>query len=150
MGFIVTWASDTWLSLGERRTPGASPVEHVVADAAGATWAPAAGDRSRTPLQDTPHRRRPLAVLATCLALLASCASCASSCQCGRSGATGHDEGALAQQKDVDLDIARARAIAERRAPLPDRSETLAMVESIQARAVREGDGPRAQALYAL
>jgi N-acetylmuramoyl-L-alanine amidase len=45
-------------------------------------------------------------------------------------------------------ELARARALAESHAPLPERVEALAIAESIERRAVREGAGPRAVALH--
>lgn len=69
---------------------------------------------------------------------------------CGRRGEASGASGREDATPQEDADVARARAVVERRAPLPDRVETLAMIESIQARAVHEGSGPRGQVLYAL
>jgi N-acetylmuramoyl-L-alanine amidase len=44
--------------------------------------------------------------------------------------------------------VARARALADPRAPLPDRAEALALAQSVEARAVREGAGVRAVELH--
>jgi N-acetylmuramoyl-L-alanine amidase len=46
-------------------------------------------------------------------------------------------------------DVARARAITEAPAPLPPRTDVLALAGSIEDRAAREGAGPRATALHA-
>jgi N-acetylmuramoyl-L-alanine amidase len=47
-------------------------------------------------------------------------------------------------------DLPRARALAEGRATLPSRAEALALAESIEALALREGAGARAVALHAV
>jgi N-acetylmuramoyl-L-alanine amidase len=53
-------------------------------------------------------------------------------------------DAAAAQEADLD----RARALASAGAPLPPRAEALALAESIEARAVREGAGARAVELH--
>ncbi len=60
-------------------------------------------------------------------------------------GSAARDAGAPAPAGDV----AAARAIASGQAPLPARAEALALAQSIEARAVREGAGARAVELHA-
>jgi N-acetylmuramoyl-L-alanine amidase len=65
---------------------------------------------------------------------------------CGRPRSAGRgDAGAAASELP---DLARARSIAEIQVPLPSRAEALALAESIEARAVREGVGVRAAELH--
>jgi N-acetylmuramoyl-L-alanine amidase len=78
-----------------------------------------------------------LAVLAVLVWPLLSCAS---------HGSGGGDAGALATGS---ADLATARAIASGRAPLPLRAEALALAQSIETRATREGAGARAVELHA-
>jgi N-acetylmuramoyl-L-alanine amidase len=65
----------------------------------------------------------------------------------GSGGASLADAGAAAT---VASDLPRARAIAEGRADLPARAEALALAESIEAQALREGAGARAATLHAI
>ena len=59
------------------------------------------------------------------------------------------DGGPAGQQAATEsTDLPRGRALAEGREPLPARAETLALAESIEAQAVREGGGPRAVSLH--
>jgi N-acetylmuramoyl-L-alanine amidase len=75
-------------------------------------------------------------VASACLALgLSACSS----------RSTARDAGASIPIEDV----ATARAIAGGQAPLPVRAEALALAQSIEARAVREGAGARAVELHA-
>jgi N-acetylmuramoyl-L-alanine amidase len=67
--------------------------------------------------------------------------------QCGGSrGSSAGDAGAAAT---LASDLPRARALAEGKADLPPRAEVLALAESIEAQAVREGAGARAVTLHA-
>ncbi len=73
-------------------------------------------------------------------------------CALGGGGACGErpaslDAGAAASEA---IELPRAKAIAEGREPLPARPDALALAESIEARAVREGGGTRAVALHAV
>src|SRR5579883_2918435 len=91
--------------------------------------------------QDNARRRRQgTAVLALGLSLLTT-AGCAS-----RSSGAGGDAGAAASEDAAD--VARARALVAQDAGLPERAEALALAESIEARAVREGAGARATELH--
>jgi N-acetylmuramoyl-L-alanine amidase len=60
-----------------------------------------------------------------------------------KGGNQGTDAGA-------DGDFARATAMTDAGAPLPTRPEAMALAQSIEAKAVREGAGPRAVELHAL
>jgi N-acetylmuramoyl-L-alanine amidase len=63
------------------------------------------------------------------------------------SGISGSDDAAAAMLASADL--ARARALGERKEALPPRAEAIALAQSIEARAQREGSGPRAAPLHA-
>ncbi len=78
--------------------------------------------------------------LATGLAMLAGCGG-------HRAGAAGAEGGAA--DASADLSIASARHLASGAAPLPVRAEALALAQSIEARALREGAGARAAELHA-
>jgi N-acetylmuramoyl-L-alanine amidase len=68
-------------------------------------------------------------------------------CGCGGSGPISSTDGGLAATVN---DLPRARALAEgREADLPTRAEVLALAESLEAQAVREGAGVRAVTLHA-
>ena len=56
---------------------------------------------------------------------------------------------AIALTNDLASDLARAVVLAGDRGPLPPRAEVLALAESIEAQAVREGAGARASKLHA-
>jgi len=75
--------------------------------------------------------------LALCVALLAF--ACACSARPGASDAATPSESA---------DVSRARSLADGQSVLPERAETLALAESIEARGAREGAGARAVALH--
>lgn len=77
------------------------------------------------------------------LSLLASTAVGVAACSTSSSG---RDAGASVASGAGD--VATARAIADGRAPLPVRAEALALAESIEARATREGAGARAVELH--
>jgi N-acetylmuramoyl-L-alanine amidase len=82
----------------------------------------------------------------TSLALLGAPALAAAIAGCAGSGpAFLGDAGAAAT---LASDLPRARAIAEGRAELPARAEVLALAESIEAQALREGAGARAVTLH--
>ncbi len=70
------------------------------------------------------------------------------SCASHGSGASGGGEAGVGLAKG-SADLATARAIASGQAPLPLRAEALALAQSIEARAAREGAGARAVELHA-
>jgi N-acetylmuramoyl-L-alanine amidase len=63
---------------------------------------------------------------------------------CGPNGTGGEDAAAEGSSGDLP----RARALADGKGDLPERAEVLALAESIEARAVREGAGARAATLH--
>jgi N-acetylmuramoyl-L-alanine amidase len=67
---------------------------------------------------------------------------------CGARGApiVGADDAGDA----ADVSVARARALVSAESTLPPRAETLALAQSVEARAVKEGSGVRATELHAL
>src|SRR5207253_8789125 len=74
---------------------------------------------------------------------------------CGGCGGRGAPVDAGGGALDEAAELARAQALAapvsaERGEPLPHRAEVLALAQSIEARAVREGGGARATELHAL
>ncbi|MGO8993253.1 MAG: N-acetylmuramoyl-L-alanine amidase [Polyangiaceae bacterium] len=80
-----------------------------------------------------------LALRVLVLEALLACASCA------------QPAGRLVDAGDADEGtIARARELAGETATLPPRAETLALAQSVEARAVREGGGARATELHSL
>jgi N-acetylmuramoyl-L-alanine amidase len=68
----------------------------------------------------------------------------AGSAGCGPNGTGGEDAAA----EGSPADLPRARALAEGKGDLPERAEVLALAESIEAHAVREGAGARAATLH--
>ncbi len=74
------------------------------------------------------------------LSLLAGMTACSQA-------TSAHDAGT--SPTEAAGDVATARAIAGGRAPLPVRAEALALAQSIEARATREGSGARAVELHA-
>src|SRR5579859_4285153 len=96
------------------------------------------------PKQHRPRAGRGGTGLGVVLLLVAGVAcSAPSRSPSGASGA-GDAGGAEAEGQDV----ARARELASGEAALPPRAEALALAQSLEARAVREGAGPRSVALH--
>jgi N-acetylmuramoyl-L-alanine amidase len=89
------------------------------------------------------------AFAALALALLFLCGACAGPAGCarppGRSGDAGDaDETTIARARELALGASSSGAT------LPPRAETLALAESVEARAVREGSGVRATELHSV
>jgi N-acetylmuramoyl-L-alanine amidase len=61
---------------------------------------------------------------------------------------SGGDAGAGTAASPSGADLARAHALCDAGAPLPERAEVLALAQSLEARAVKEGTGARAVELH--
>lgn len=101
-------------------------------------------------LQQTQHRpvggRRGTAAALLFLALPLAAALGA----CGGRSAAPDAGGAAAASEGPDRALAAGRALAADESALPARADVLALAESVEARAVREGAGPRAVELHVL
>src|SRR5579864_1756819 len=142
MGFIVTWGSDTWLSLRFDHAPAepwtcrrvsATPLQEQRTYRAANGEKSLGQDSSRCARDPRPRGRGRIAIAACALA---ACAAC------GPRSAV--DKGT----RDADGDVSYARALADGLVALPERSQARAIAEDVETRAVREGAGARAAALH--
>jgi N-acetylmuramoyl-L-alanine amidase len=101
------------------------------------------GETARRLQDTTPRPRRPWTARSAWIGLILA----ATSAGCGDCG---HDTGAAdAGSKDTE-DLRLARALTATDASLPPRPEVLALAQTIEAQALKEGAGPRAVELHAL